>query len=105
MCIGKRSNQRNKGKINKLQPHNDFFNRDNDNEDFNNDDHKYNDENDMNLINNLNCIHFKENKKIYNDKHIEIPNIALLSDSVQSCLEQPSELKEFDNLYKKPIKI
>merc|ERR1712062_297111 len=57
---------------------------------------------------NLSNIHFGRsnnnelycnNKPIYNDKHIELPNISAIADTVQSCLEQPDELKDFDDLF------
>merc|ERR1712129_480081 len=37
-----------------------------------------------------------ENTPIYNEQHVELPNIAAI---VQSCLEQPDELKDFDQLF------
>merc|ERR1712048_1121097 len=39
------------------------------------------------------------NKPIYNEQHVELPNIAAIADTVQSCLEQPDELKDFDELF------
>lgn len=86
-------NERNKGKISKLKQNDNFFNIDND-------DYKFNehDENDMNL-GNMHHHSGSGKKKIYNEKHIEIPNIAAIADTVQSCLEFPEELKPFDELF------
>lgn len=89
-------NERNRGKMSKLKQNDNFFNSDNDDYKFMNDD----DENDMNLSNiDIRNNPSNLNKQIYNDKHIELPNIAAIADTVQSCLEQPAELKDFDQLF------
>ena len=88
-------NERNKGKISKLKQNDNFFSIDND-------DYKYNDrdENNMDFVNLQHPLGAAAgNKKIYNEKHIEIPNIAAIADVVQSCLEIPEELKPFDELF------
>jgi len=81
--------ERNKGKLSQLKQSDNFFSADND-------DYKFNDGADtLNFASGDGL----ESKRLYNDKHIEMPNIAAIADTVQSCLEQPPELKDFDHLF------